>query len=178
MNYPSLPSLLEKVAQLRANGAIDLSTEEDLSIAVMNLVSIEEHCFFSSQKTGNQSYLDLLDQVRQARAELLGQLIDRHEGESWCISKHLLAATMRLIEVGTKRRAAGQPELARQTFDRAYQLYGLFWSLRLKLNEPGAIATAVSAEARASEKSGSTKPWDYRAIVDKLVDCCDERAKK
>ena len=175
MNQPSLSLLLKKVAQLRAQGTIDLSTEEDLSIAVMNLVSIEEHCFFSAQKTGNRSFLELLDQVRAARAELLGQLIDRHEGESWCISKHLLAATMRLIEVGTKRRAAGKHELAQATFDRAYQLYGLFWGLRLKLHEPSAITSAVRDDAPASVEPGQAAAWDYRTIVDKLVDCCDER---
>ena len=31
----------------------DLSKQEDLSIALMNLISLEEHFYFSSMKTGN-----------------------------------------------------------------------------------------------------------------------------
>jgi hypothetical protein len=36
------------------------------------------------------------------RKELLAKIIKEYEGENWCISKHLLASSMRLMEVGTK----------------------------------------------------------------------------
>ena len=35
-------------------------------------------------------------------------MIDAHEGETWCIAKHLLATTMRLMEVGTKLQSSGK----------------------------------------------------------------------
>src|SRR3989344_4892855 len=70
--------------------------EEDLSIAIMNLISLEEHFYFTAEKTGQDGYFDLLNQTREIRKQLLAKMIDRHEGETWCITKHLLAATMRL----------------------------------------------------------------------------------
>ncbi|MBI4127845.1 MAG: hypothetical protein HY459_02110, partial [Parcubacteria group bacterium] len=35
--------LMEKMEELRRSGGVDLSTEEDLSLAIMNLISLEEH---------------------------------------------------------------------------------------------------------------------------------------
>src|SRR3970282_199199 len=130
---PAFEALLRKVESLKASRGVDLSTEEDLSIAVMNLVSLEEHFFFTGVKTGKPEYFDLLQEVRAMRKELLAKLIDRHEGETWCIAKHLLATTMRLIEVGTKLHSDGKADDAKQMFERARKTYALFWGLRLKL---------------------------------------------
>ena len=43
--------LLKKIEKATKKGGVDLSSDEDLSIAVMNLVSIEEHFFFTADKT-------------------------------------------------------------------------------------------------------------------------------
>ena len=91
---PSLATLRRKIEAVRKSGGIDLSADEDLSIAVMNLVSIEEHFCFTGMKTDEPDYFDLMDEVRSMRKALLARLIDRHEGETWCIAKHLLATTM------------------------------------------------------------------------------------
>ena len=125
--------LIKKINELKASGNFDLSMEEDLSIAIMNLVSLEEHFFFTAEKTKKDEYFDLLSQAREIRKELLAKMIDRHEGETWCITKHLLAASMRLMEVGTKLQSTGKAEEAKDTFNKAYKLYTLFWGLRLKL---------------------------------------------
>src|SRR4030042_3900743 len=106
-----IQKLLEKVKQSKG-GKLDLSSDEDLSIAIMNLISIEEHFFFTGAKTGKSEYFDLLNQAREIRQELLKKIIKEYEGEVWCISKHLLAATMRLIEVGTKYYGQGEKKEA------------------------------------------------------------------
>ena len=157
--------LLEKVEKMKQSGSVDLSTEEDLSIAIMNLISIEEHFFFTGVKTKKSEYFDFLIEVRNARKELLAKMMDKNEGETWCISKHLLAATMRLIEVGTKFHSDGKQAEAKEIFDKAYKIYSVFWALRLKL-----INTSEFKKIAASEK-----PWTFEDIVDKLVDCCDEK---
>jgi len=157
-------SLVKKVEELKKSGKIDLSREEDLSIAVMNLVSLEEHMFFTGEKTKKTEYFDLLDEVRSMRKELLQKLIDKHEGETWCISKHLLATTMRLIEVGTKLYSEKKTDEAKEIFDRAHKAYSLFWALRLKLIDVSGFKEIAAAE----------KPWTLEDIVNKLVDCCDE----
>lgn len=157
-------TLVKKIEEMKSSGTVDLSTEEDLSLAIMNLVSLEEHFFFTAEKTGKSEYFDLLNEVRSVRKALLGRMIDKHEGETWCISKHLLATTMRLIEVGTKLKSDGKDDKAKETFDYAYRIYSLFWGLRLKL-----IDTKELKKVAAEEK-----PWTLKDIVNKLVDCCDE----
>jgi len=52
MDDSDFRKLLAKVEELKKGKSFDLSLEEDLSIAVMNLISLEEHFFFTSQKTG------------------------------------------------------------------------------------------------------------------------------
>lgn len=80
----SVKNLLSKVEKVTKEKKLDLSSDEDLSIAIMNLIAIEEHLFFTSQKTGKNSYLDLLNEVRQMRKELLKEIITDYEGEVWC----------------------------------------------------------------------------------------------
>lgn len=156
--------LMKKVAELKKSGSFDLSLDEDLSIAVMNLISLEEHFFFTAEKTKKDDYFDLLRETREMRKELLGKLMEKNEGETWCISKHLLAASMRLMEVGTKLEGAGKRKEAKDMFDKSYKLYALFWGLRLKL------INAVDLKKKP-ESDGS---WTHEDIVNKLVDCCKE----
>lgn len=169
LNQKKFEELVKKIEESKktgsAGGRIDLSTEEDLSIAIMNLISLEEHFFFTSAKTEKPEYLDLLNETREMRKELLVKMIDKHEGETWCISKHLLAASMRLIEVGTKLYSDNKKDEAKQFFGYAYKLYSLFWGLRLKLINIPDIKGMAAAEK---------KPWTTQDIVNKLVDCCDE----
>ena len=166
--------LLAKVEEMKKSGlsgealakpdGVDLSTEEDLVLAVMNLISLEEHFFFTGQKSGKPEYFDLLGEVREMRKTLLAKMIDRHEGETWCIAKHLLATTMRLIEVGTKLRADGKARESEEVFDHAYKAYTLFWAIRLKLADLSDV----------KESAGAEKPWTLKDIVEKMVNCCDE----
>ena len=158
-------TLLLKVETMKKSGSVDLSTEEDLSLAIMNLISLEEHFFFTGVKTKKSEYFDLLGEVRNTRKELLAKMMDKNEGETWCISKHLLATTMRLIEVGTKLHSDGKQVEAKEMFDKAYKMYSVFWALRLKLIDPSGFKKIAASE----------KPWSFEDIVDKLVDCCDEK---
>lgn len=159
-------TILEKVEAIKKANPMDLSTDEDLAVAVMNLVSLEEHFFFTRMKTGKDEYLDLMQEVREVRKAMLGKLIDKSkmEGETWCISKHLLATTMRLIEVGTKLQGDNKKEEAKDVFDRAERMFTLFWGIRLNLLSTKDL----------KEEAGKEKPWGLQDIVGKLVDCCNE----
>ena len=192
MEKEKFEKLIKKVEVMKKSGSVDLSTEEDLSLAVMNLISLEEHFFFTGEKTGKSEYFDFMDEIRTLRKELLAKMIDKHEGETWCISKHLLATTMRLMEVGTKLYSDGKKEEAKEIFDKSYKTYSLFWAVRLKLldvrgfSAKGGSPSSVAKPLRRTGASGGKqvavanlsaqagKPWTYSDIVDKLVDCCDE----
>lgn len=164
-----IADLQAKIAAIQKDNKVDLSSEEDLSIAIMNLISLEEHFFFSGAKTGKGEYYDLLNETRQIRKELLAKLMDENEAESWCISKHLLGATMRLMEVGTKYQKDGKKEEAEKIFQQAFHVYSMFWALRLKI-----VDTAGLKTEKVADDIDTSKPWTAEDIVNKLVDCCKE----
>jgi len=98
---------IEKIDHMKKQDKMDLSCDQDLTFAIMNLVSIEEHFIFTGAKTGKNEYYDLVNETRKIRKELLQKIVKDPEGEVWCISKHLLAAAMRLMEVGSKQLGQG-----------------------------------------------------------------------
>lgn len=171
---PTMEELIERVNKLKATGELDLSMEEDLSIAIMNLISLEEHLYFTAEKTGKDEYFDLLGQTREIRKQLLAKMIDKHEGETWCVTKHLLAATMRMMEVGTKLQSTGKKEESREMFKKAYEVYSLFWALRLKLINVVDVKKINDDQLNIHDKSGSLKPTTKEELISKLVDCCKE----
>lgn len=150
---------LQQKIQNAKIGAIDLTSEEDLALAVMNLIAIEEHLFFTHEKTGNGEYLSTLNEIRAMRKELMAKMIPQYEGETWCTCKHLLSATMRLQEVGTKALAENNVYTAKDAFDKAYRLFNIFWALRLKLIEL---------------PKQENKPLTVGDIMNQMINCCDE----
>lgn len=158
----TMEEFLAKITLLKEKAGVDLSTAEDLSIAVMNLISLEEHFFFTGIKTKKDEYFDTSQAIRMIRKELLATLMPDHEGETWCISKHLLAATMRLIEVGNKLHSEDKKDEAKTMFEKAYKIYSIFWALKLKLIKGHAI------------KATAKNNFQLEDLVNKLADCCDE----
>lgn len=170
-----LAQWVAKVEEMKKSGTVDLSLDEDLSIAIMNLVSLEEHFFFTAEKTNKSEYFDLLAEVREMRKTLLGRMINVHEGETWCISKHLLAASMRVMEVGTKLNGEeGKKKEAQEMFNTSYKLYSMFWALRLKLINIEGAKKIADDKINVHDEKGTKKPWSVEDIVGKLVNCCDE----
>jgi len=126
-----LQTFMDKIKTAEKGHTLDLSSGEDLSIAIMNLISLEEHMFFNANKTGKVKYFELLQKIRKLRVSLLKTIIKDYEGEVWCTSKHLLAASMRLFEVGTKAQTKGDSTTAYDMFKKSYDLYNLFWGINL-----------------------------------------------
>jgi len=156
-----------------AKNNLDLSSDEDLSIAIMNLISIEEHFFFTGAKTGKSEYFDLLNTAREMRKDLLKRIIKDYEGEVWCISKHLLSASMRLMEVGTKKLNQGQTEDAQDLFKKSYDLYSLFWGLNLKLVDIGEVKKIKDDQIdKKDEKRGLL--GKLGKVVEYVINCCKE----
>lgn len=164
--------LLDKVKSVEKGEKLDLSSGEDLSIAVMNLISIEEHLFFSGGKTGNEKYYELLNQVREMRKTLLKKIIKNYEGEEWCISKHLLAGCMRLMEVGTKSLTKGDKKEAKELFQMAYELYSLFWGINLKLIKTGEIEKSVKDQDENEKQTSFMSKLGQ--VIKHAIDCCRE----
>ena len=85
-------------------------------------------------------------------------IIKSYKGEVWCISKHLLATCMRLMEVGTKALSAGKKDEAYMFFDKAYTMYTLFWGLNLNaLDEDEAKKIIKNINPKTLENIDKTK---------------------
>ena len=129
----NVKEFVEKMDQAKKVNPKDLSSDQDLTIGIMNLISIEEHLMFSGAKTGKNSFYDLIEGIRELRKKLMQKVIPAYEGEVWCISKHLLSSSMRLMEVGTKQLSLGNKKEAYELFDESYNLYCMFWGLNMNM---------------------------------------------
>jgi len=182
----TVKEFVERIDASKKLNPKDLSSDQDLSIAIMNLISIEEHLMFSGAKTGKNSFFDMIQDIREMRKNLMLKIIPSYEGEVWCISKHLLSASMRLMEVGTKQQSMGHKDEAYRLFNQAYDLYCLFWGLNMNLIETKDVkwiadkpeeaqkitaAASVQSEAVAEPKTGFAK---MKAFIRNAVNCCIE----
>jgi hypothetical protein len=172
-NNLKIDEFIKKVNSSKTD-AMDLSSDEDLSIAIMNLISIEEHFFFTGAKTEKPEYFDLLNTAREMRKELLKRIIKDYEGEVWCISKHLLSASMRLMEVGTKALGQGKKQDAEEMFSKAYQLYSLFWGINLKLVGMGEVKKVGETQLDVKDKSKAGVLGKLGDMVKYAINCCKE----
>ena len=122
------------------------------------------------------------------RTELMREMIKDYEGEVWCISKHLLAASMRLMEVGTKELKKAEAlrgpdrlkgvEGASKLFQKSYQLYSLFWGLNLS-NQPNPSNKSNLSKVSFLDEKGKSKETEsvfskLGSVVHKAIDCCRE----
>ncbi|MFA5136199.1 MAG: hypothetical protein WC489_02305 [Patescibacteria group bacterium] len=175
-----MKSFMDKIKKLEKGEKLDLSSGEDLSIGIMNLISIEEHLFFSGGKTGEVKYYEILNEVRKIRVDLLRQIIKDYGGEVWCISKHLLAASMRLMEVGTKALKNNENKKAQDMFKKSYDLYNLFWGLNLGVVKPGILKKDIQTEyvkekpLEYTDEKGNGFLGKISAVIGKVLDCCRE----
>lgn len=186
----NVKEFVEKIDSSKKLNQKDLSSDQDLTIALMNLVSIEEHLVFSGAKTGKNSFYDLIKEIRELRKNLMQKVIPSYEGEVWCISKHLLASSMRLMEVGTKQQSLHHDEEAYQLFNQAYNLYCLFWGLNMNMlnvedvkwieDTPSNVKplseqinqNTSAITSNEAEKVGMLSKM--KTFVRKAVDCCIE----
>jgi hypothetical protein len=169
-----IKNLIEKIEKFKAGDNIDLSSQEDLAIAVMNLIAIEEHLFFTYGKTGKEKYLDLLNEVRQMRKTYLAKIVKNPEGEIWCISKHLLSSVMRLIEVGTKMLNDNKKNEAEELFGKANSLWNMFWGLNLNILDVKDIPQEENEEIKLKQGKSVSVFSVLGKIINKILDCCRE----
>lgn len=167
-----IEKFINKTKELEKGHQLDLSSGEDLSMAIMNLIGIEEHMFFTSQKLGNTKYIDVLNTAREMRKELMKKIVKEGQGEVWCTSKHLLSASMRLMEVGTKSLTKGDKKEANDYFKKSFDLYNLFWGLNLGLVKSDPQKITLSKKEKPIP--GKNLLGTISSTIGKILDCCRE----
>ena len=153
-------NFIKKINEIKEKASLDISSWEDLSIGLMNLVSLEEHCFFSYIKTNDDKFLKMLETTRELRKKLLALIVkDNDNSEKWCMSKHFLASSMRLFEIGNRLLHEGKDKEAKEMYHDAAELYGFFWELNSDSN---------NIEMKDNEKKG------IFSSIKKMLECCNE----
>jgi len=122
------------------------------------LLPLKLHEFYRIFK----KFLDLLENVREIRKKLLALIVEKDESEKWCMSKHLLASSMRLFEVGNRLLHEGKEKEAKEMYKDSAELYGLFWALNVE----------SKGKIKINEDSKETK--GIFASIKKLLECCIE----
>ena len=159
-------NFVKTVQNIKGKNKLDLSAWEDLSIGLMNLVSLEEHAYFSYIKTQDEKFLAILDNVREMRKNLLKLIVKDDDGsEKWCMSKHFLASSMRLFEVGNRMLHEGKKEEADKFYKDSAELYAMFWKLNI---EAIGGRKDMKIEINHEEKKGIFNS------IKKLLECCKE----
>lgn len=170
----NIDELVAKYDEMKKRDKMDLSSDQDLTVAIMNLVGIEEHLFFTAEKTGKTDYYDFLYEVREMRKTLLKKIVGEPEGEIWCISKHLLAASYRLMEVGTKQLTMKNKDAAHELFSKAFKLYTLFWGLNMGAVKTGDVKKIDEDAVNKHDQEPQGFMGKLSALVKKAINCCIE----
>src|SRR3989344_9435574 len=161
-----IENFVKIVQKVKEKNNLDLSAWEDLSIGLMNLVSLEEHAFFSYIKTQDEKFLSILESVREMRKNLLKFIVKDDDGsEKWCMSKHFLASSMRMFEVGNRILHKGNKEEADKFYKDSAELYAMFWKLNIGTIEG---KKDMKIEIKNEDKKG------VFSSIKKLLECCKE----
>jgi hypothetical protein len=153
-------NFIRKIEEVKEKNTLDIGAWEDLSIALMNLVSLEEHSYLSYIKTKDDKFLNTLKIVRELRKKLLAMIVKKDdESEKWCMSKHLLASSMRLYEVGNRLLTENEKK-AKEMYKDAAELYGLFW--------------ALNSDSKTKLKNNPEEEKNIFSSIKKLLECCKE----
>lgn len=115
----SLVQNVERADVAKKVNPLDLSSDQDLTIGLMNLLAIEDLAPDSQ----------IAQMVRDIRVDLMRPIVDKAalDGDVWQVLEQMLASVMSLIKTGDTAQQKGDARAAYDAYDRAYEGYALFW---------------------------------------------------
>ena len=116
--------LRDTVAKLDANKKVnprDLSSDQDLTIALMNMIAVEELC--PDTNSGNM--------VADLRAKMMQHVV--RNNRFMLISHELLSKSMQMMTDGINALKNGNTKQAYELFDKSYEFYVMFWGVNMEL---------------------------------------------
>jgi hypothetical protein len=120
MKGGKLKYMVEAADKTKKVNVLDLSSDQDLTIGLMNLLYIEDYI--------SNSDSDLSGMVSDIRQKLMDKIVKKSD-KNREISEKLLLESMQLINAGNKASGA----VAYQNYDNAYEKYSLFWGVNMGL---------------------------------------------
>ena len=120
MNHTVLQQQIEKADNAKKTNVLDLSSDQDLTIGLMNLLFIEDYI---SNPESNLSQM-----ITSVREKLMNRIVKKSDKNRQMLEK-LLLESMQLIDAGDKQSGVS----AYQKYDDAYEKYSLFWGINMGL---------------------------------------------
>lgn len=119
----SISKAVEKADSAKKANPLDLSSDQDLTIALMNLAVLERNFGLSGE---------LMDVVCDIRQDLMKKIV-APSSDKWEVTKYLLAESMQLMVDGNRALDVGKNKDAYALYNRSYELYSLFWGINMGL---------------------------------------------
>lgn len=120
MKRTVLRQQIEKADNAKKTNVLDLSSDQDLTIGLMNLLFIEDYI---SNPESNLSQM-----IAGVREKLMNRIVKKSD-KNRQILETLLLESMQLIDAGDKQSGVS----AYQKYDDAYEKYSLFWGINMGL---------------------------------------------
>ena len=120
MKHTTLRQQIENADNAKKTNRLDLSSDQDLTIGLMNLLFIEDYI---SNPESNLSQM-----VVAVREKLMDRIVKKSD-KNRQISEQLLLESMQLIDDGNRHSGVS----AYQKYDAAYEKYSLFWGVNMGL---------------------------------------------
>ena len=120
MKGGKLKHMVEAADKAKKVNVLDLSSDQDLTIGLMNLLFIEDYI--------SNPYSDLSKMVSEIRQKLMDKIVKKSD-KNREISEKLLLESMQLINAGNQVSGTA----AYQSYDDAYEKYSLFWGINMGL---------------------------------------------
>ena len=118
MRKDKLKQQIESADSAKKVNALDLSSDQDLTIGLMNLLFIEDYVASGM----------LHDMVADVREKLMSRIIKKSD-KNYGVSVKLLLESIRLIELGNKESGTSAYKL----YNQAYGYYSMFWGVNMGL---------------------------------------------
>ena len=117
----SLINRIEQADVAKKVNVLDLSSDQDLTIGLMNLLAIEDMVPNSQ----------IADMVRGLRKKLMQPIVDKAvvKGDVWPILERMLMGVVAQIKIAENAQKNGDSASAYVAYDKAYELYAVFWGL-------------------------------------------------
>lgn len=112
-------SLVEKADDKKKVNPLDLSSDQDLTVALMNLIALQD-------KTSGE----LHDFVSRLSEDLLERVVKNNDVLD--VSRKLLGQSVRSVDMGNQELGKNS-EKAYDFYNHAYELYSLFWGVNMGL---------------------------------------------
>lgn len=117
----ALVSRVEQADMSKKVNVLDLSSDQDLTIGLMNLLAIED-------MAPNSQIAKMVCGLRQ---KLMQPIVDKAvvTGDVWSILERMLTGVVAQMKIASNAQKCGDKVAAYAAYNQAYEQYALFWGL-------------------------------------------------